>query len=361
MIRAREVSEFPWAALDRLDSGIERTLRAARRRLELGARPEAFAEAMSGLLDSEISLHVLSVDSRDPLTPLVRVGFRVHGGAGRCVVGVEAALAGALLAKLLRRPLPLLHSDRTLEPVLLGALSALVVETARRTHPARALVPEDARVAVDSAVVHLSVIVDGRPHAAAVWLGLALPAPPEANHGGLGRLWEAEIALPLVVAENLAEVEQLARLDRGAAWCPGSGWLVNTELQGRGILVAGASSRGLSVELGPSARIVLGQAATASLIAPDSMTTPEADSPATDLSEAVLDAPLVVRVEVGSVSMKAREWAALRPGDVIETGRRIAEPVRLRAGGQVLAHGELVTIEGELGVRITEIGPGVEP
>jgi flagellar motor switch/type III secretory pathway protein FliN len=71
-------------------------------------------------------------------------------------------------------------------------------------------------------------------------------------------------------------------------------------------------------------------------------------------SEAVLDAPLVVRVELGAVTMSAREWAALRPGDVVAVGRRVSEPVVLRVAGMVVARGELVDIEGELGVRIRE-------
>jgi flagellar motor switch/type III secretory pathway protein FliN len=76
------------------------------------------------------------------------------------------------------------------------------------------------------------------------------------------------------------------------------------------------------------------------------------------LTEAVLNSPIVVRVEVGTVSLTAREWAELGPGDVIETGRRIAEPVVLRVAGREVARGELVNLEGELGVRIRElIGP----
>jgi flagellar motor switch/type III secretory pathway protein FliN len=77
--------------------------------------------------------------------------------------------------------------------------------------------------------------------------------------------------------------------------------------------------------------------------------------PEASLTDAVLDSPVVVRVEVGAVSMSAREWAELAPGDVIETGRRIAEPVVLRVAGREVARGELVNLEGELGVRIREL------
>lgn len=79
----------------------------------------------------------------------------------------------------------------------------------------------------------------------------------------------------------------------------------------------------------------------------------EADAPT--LTEVVLDAAVVVRVEVAEVSLTAREWARLSPGDVLETGVRIAEPVALRVNGRVVARGELVDVEGEVGVRIREL------
>ena len=77
-------------------------------------------------------------------------------------------------------------------------------------------------------------------------------------------------------------------------------------------------------------------------------------------SEVVLDAPLVVRVELGAVSMTASDWARLKPGDVIETGRRVAEPVLLRIAGRVVARGELCDVDGEVGVRVREL-VGVKP
>lgn len=71
--------------------------------------------------------------------------------------------------------------------------------------------------------------------------------------------------------------------------------------------------------------------------------------------ENVLDAPLVVRVELGQVSLSVREWAALAPGDVLCTGQQLAGPVRLAVGGREVARGELVDVDGEVGVRITAL------
>ena len=77
---------------------------------------------------------------------------------------------------------------------------------------------------------------------------------------------------------------------------------------------------------------------------------------ADSLLAALGDAPVVVRVEIGVAQMPAREWAELGPGDVVALGRRIAEPVVLRVAGREVARGELVDLEGEVGVRIMSRG-----
>jgi flagellar motor switch/type III secretory pathway protein FliN len=74
----------------------------------------------------------------------------------------------------------------------------------------------------------------------------------------------------------------------------------------------------------------------------------------TALVDSLGDVPVVVRVEVGEVTLAARDWAALSRGDVIALGRRVGERVVLRVGGVAVARGELVDVEGEVGVRIAE-------
>jgi flagellar motor switch/type III secretory pathway protein FliN len=352
---ARAITEFPWAALDPLDRAVESTLRSGRRWLGFGAQPSVFAAALAEILGTEVTLFVRSIDARQPSTSLVRLGFARAGGGG-CVVGLEPSLALALLAKLLHRPVPLVRSQSDLDPALLGALSALLAEAARRSGARDAVAPVEPVIAPGSAVVHVTAIVDDRPYQAALWMPPAPALAPEPEPA-LGELGALELALPLIVAVNASAPGDLAALTVGAGWCPGSGWLIDGKLEGRGILAAGRSERGLAVDLGPGARIVLRQPTTTPLVTRDSMAQSDDSVQPTTLPQAVLDAPVVVRVELGMISMKAREWAALQPGDVIETGRRIAEPVALRAGGRLLARGELVNVEGELGVRVIEILP----
>ena len=72
------------------------------------------------------------------------------------------------------------------------------------------------------------------------------------------------------------------------------------------------------------------------------------------LLDAIGDVPVVVRVEIGEARMPARDWASLGRGDVIALGRPVGEQVVLRVGGVPVARGQLVEIDGEVGVRIDE-------
>lgn len=65
---------------------------------------------------------------------------------------------------------------------------------------------------------------------------------------------------------------------------------------------------------------------------------------------------VTLAVELARLTLPLGQLAALAPGEVLHLQTPIGEPVVLRAGDQVIAEGELVDIEGELGVRITRLG-----
>lgn len=67
------------------------------------------------------------------------------------------------------------------------------------------------------------------------------------------------------------------------------------------------------------------------------------------------DAPIELVVELARFEMPLGELAALRPGEVLSTGRAIGERVILRAGERLIAQGELVDVEGEIGVRLLSL------
>ena len=68
-----------------------------------------------------------------------------------------------------------------------------------------------------------------------------------------------------------------------------------------------------------------------------------------------LDVPVTLTVELGRVNLTLSRLADLRPGDLVELGRHSREPVELTSNGRLVARGELVLIDTELGVRVTHV------
>ncbi|HWP85824.1 MAG TPA: flagellar motor switch protein FliN [Terriglobia bacterium] len=73
------------------------------------------------------------------------------------------------------------------------------------------------------------------------------------------------------------------------------------------------------------------------------------------MMEPILDAELEVALFFGEREMLLREILELSSGSVVELDRQIQEPVDLRVGGKTIARGELVVVDGNYGLRVTEI------
>lgn len=67
------------------------------------------------------------------------------------------------------------------------------------------------------------------------------------------------------------------------------------------------------------------------------------------------DVPATLVVELGRVNLPIHRLAELKAGDVLELGRHAREPVELTSGGRLIARGELVQVDTELGVRVTQV------
>jgi flagellar motor switch protein FliN len=77
--------------------------------------------------------------------------------------------------------------------------------------------------------------------------------------------------------------------------------------------------------------------------------------PAASAGVAPLDVPVTLTVELGRVNLTLTQLADLKPGDVVELGRHSRAPVELTSNGRLVARGELVQIDTDLGVRITSV------
>lgn len=67
------------------------------------------------------------------------------------------------------------------------------------------------------------------------------------------------------------------------------------------------------------------------------------------------DASLEVTVQLGTTRLSLRQLGELAIGQIVPLGRPLAGPYEVRAAGRVVGLGELVDIDGELGVRIVSI------
>lgn len=71
--------------------------------------------------------------------------------------------------------------------------------------------------------------------------------------------------------------------------------------------------------------------------------------------ELLLDIPLEISVELGRVRMMVKEVIELGTGSIVEIDKAAGEPVDVMVNGRLVARGEVVVIEDNFGVRITEI------
>ncbi len=69
----------------------------------------------------------------------------------------------------------------------------------------------------------------------------------------------------------------------------------------------------------------------------------------------LMDVSLEVSVELGRTSRKIKEILEFGPGSIIELSRLVGEPVDVLVNGKFVANGEVVVIDENFGIRITDI------
>ena len=357
---------FPWAALPRVTRASVAALRAVRARtgpgsvasravLAFGALAgtpvEVIAEASGAASGATLTHHVVSLKLAAPTSAPVEPAWWM-------VLEVEPALVFAVVARAMKRPPVVASLPQLPSATVVGSFAGVVAASVRRAGVPVVLSdacdtsPLEAASASTTVVSFTALTGEHATHVRAFFPSSLLDgATPRFDTPNLALLGALPLELPVVACRVVVTAREVAELSVGDAWMLDRAWglgPVVSALRGPVWLCAGSSEVGLPAVLEADGRIVLGHGTEELGWSPMADETEETAA----VAQAVGEVPVVVRVEIGAVRMKAKEWSLLAPGDVVGLGTKVGSPVVLRVSGAAIAEGELVDLEGEVGVRI---------
>ncbi len=75
----------------------------------------------------------------------------------------------------------------------------------------------------------------------------------------------------------------------------------------------------------------------------------------------VLDVQVKVTVQLGSVMLPKREVIYLPQGSIVQITQHASDPVGLFVNDKLVAYGEVVVVEDNFGIKITELVGSAKP
>jgi flagellar motor switch protein FliN/FliY len=69
----------------------------------------------------------------------------------------------------------------------------------------------------------------------------------------------------------------------------------------------------------------------------------------------VLEVPVTLSLQVGSTQIPIRDLVRLVEGSVVALDRESREPMDVLVNGTLIAHGEIVLVDDQFGVRLTDV------
>jgi type III secretion system YscQ/HrcQ family protein len=379
------VRAFPWKSLPRLRRDDAALVRACARRLPLAA-PGAAADALGDLLGAhpKVTTMPIGVVPAGSMTeslgdPIVAILLAHPEGPSRARVAVELdpRLAGCIVDRALGGT----AGDDVPEPsgplgdVERGVLAFVAARAVARSgqRPWRVLsvvTTASAMVAAlhdEGAVVWpVAVTLGADSGVARAWVPRAALAST-AEDGARPPAWIGKLAVTVVAhgARGVLSADDLDALRPGDVVVLDETWLESAKdgWAGRAAVRAVGASRTTfwcALHGGDEPKLVVTEVErTPDLPAKKGTRRMEDTDTDTGTDRAVGvagDAAVSVSVEIARFTMPLEELAALRAGEVVVTGRAIGEQVAIRAGERTIASGELVDVDGEVGVRILTLG-----
>ncbi|MCA8888707.1 MAG: flagellar motor switch protein FliN [Parvularculaceae bacterium] len=98
----------------------------------------------------------------------------------------------------------------------------------------------------------------------------------------------------------------------------------------------------------------LGKSAEQEML-PDISAGDSAPRPRRAALESIYDVPVKISAVLGKMKMDVGSLMQLDEGSIIELDRKVGEPIDLYVNDKLIARGELVMVDGVLGVTMTEV------
>lgn len=71
--------------------------------------------------------------------------------------------------------------------------------------------------------------------------------------------------------------------------------------------------------------------------------------------KALNEVPLKVSAVLGETKMTVEEVLKLTQGTIIELEKKVGEPIDIYVNDKIIAKGEIVVVDGKIGITLTEI------
>ena len=271
-------------------------------------------------------------------------------GAARGRVSIEAAFASRLVDAVLRGAVGF-SELRVTGPAERGVLAGVLAPMFDRLGGSLHLGPLPRRTGAETPIVfRLETII------ASGWLRLTAPV------GG----WSARADDADVWRGRAARIPVTAHVEVAATAVPMAA--LAGVVEGDGIVFDGVRAASYLADAPWSGRLRIGtHAADVTIGAAGQLSVTGGFSPVqqqedtmsasgsnTDTTTVLGAATIEVVAEIGRISLRGDEVLGLAPGAVLALGRGRTS-VSLRVGGEIWADGEIVDIDGELGVRVTRL------
>lgn len=138
---------------------------------------------------------------------------------------------------------------------------------------------------------------------------------------------------------------------------PESGWAVELHFEAAGgsQTIALVGNIGMAKALNPPAVEETAAVADPPPPRPKTASASVGVEPASDPIELIREVRMELAVSFGDTTMPLADVLKLTSGTIVELNRSVSDPVEVLVNGSVIARGDVVVVDGNYGVRITEI------